>query len=192
MIENITTNQICDGISKVKSEQDSCENPQKVLLFVNHGITLTWMVNKINETFQGMILNTYATCLLISTISLYGASSVFLPRIKLSNGLIWSFTSSQISLASMGFLRLYYLTNAGQNLSNMMKKAREELEYLNEKQKKYRCPGIKILKQKLDALSESPITPFSTFTLCNRTLLSTLATIFTYLIILIQFKLTEK
>ena len=99
---------------------------------VNSGLSLANSVAKANKTFGGMIFNTYCTCLLLSTISLYGASSVFLPKMTLSNQLIWPFTASQVILATMSFLRVYYITNTAQKLIKIIKQVRLSLEYLIE------------------------------------------------------------
>ena len=165
---------------------------EEITQLINSGLSLTNIVTKTNETFGGMIFSTYCTCLLLSTISLYGASSVFLPEMTMSRQLIWPFTTAQLILAMMSFLRVYYITNAAQNLKRTIKEARISLEYFIENQDMAQIRHIGLLRHQLRMLSDSPITPMSTFSLCNSTLLSTSATVLTYLIILIQFKLTEK
>ena len=159
---------------------------------VKSGLGLANAVAKANKTFGGTIFNTYCTCLLLAVISLYGASSVFLPKITLSNKLIWPFTAAQVILAMMSFLRVYYITITAQKLIKIIKQARMSLEYLLECENSIQIKHVGPLRHQLKMLSDSPITPISTFSLCNSTLLSTSATVLTYLIILIQFKLTEK
>ena len=164
----------------------------EIAQLINSGLSLTNVVTKTNETFGGMIFNTYCTCLLLATISLYGASSVFLTKMTMSKQLIWPFTTAQLILAMMSFLRVYYITNATQNLIRTIKEARISLEHFIDYQDKAQISHIRSLRHHLRTLSDSPITPMSTFSLCNGTLLSTSATVLTYLIILIQFKLSEK
>ena len=165
---------------------------ESIARVVNTGVSLSSVVTKTNKAFGGMIFNTYCTCLILSTISLYGASSVFLPNMAMSKQLIWPFTVAQLMLALMSFLRVYYITNAAQKLIKVIKKARMSLEYFLECVDKTGITKVGPLRHQLKILSDSPITPMSTFSLCNSTLLSTSATVMTYLIILIQFKLTEK
>ena len=164
----------------------------EITRLVNSGLSLANTVAKANKTFGGMIFNTYCTCLLLATISLYGASSVFLPKMTLSKQLIWPFTAAQVILATMSFLRVYYITNTAQKMIKTIKQARLRLEYLKEYKDLNEIKHVGPLRHQLKILSDSPITPMSTFSLCNSTLLSTSATVLTYLIILIQFKLTEK
>ena len=159
---------------------------------VDAGTNLTNIISKFNDTFGGMIFNTYCTCLLLSTISLYGASSVFLPNTTLNKKLILSFTSAEFILATMSFLRVYYLTDSAQKLSKAIKVARAKVEYLTGKENIIGNGNVRLLRHQLSVYSNSPINPLSTFSLSNGTLLSTSATVLTYLIILIQFKLTEK
>ena len=173
-------------------DKDVNNGKETIAGVVNTGVSLTSVINKTNKAFGGMIFNTYCTCLILSTISLYGASSVFLPNMAMSKQLIWPFTVAQLMLALMSFLRVYYITNAAQKMIKVIKKARMSLEYFIECVDTNRLMKLGPLRHQLKILSDSPITPMSTFSLCNSTLLSTSATVLTYLIILIQFKLTEK
>ena len=168
------------------------EDKEAIDRIVDTGVSMTSAIAIANKTFGGMIFNTYCTCLLLGTISLYGASSLFLPNIAISKQLIWPFTVAQVLLAIMSFLRVYYITNTAQKMIKIIKKARISLEYFIEYVNTTQIRNTGPLRHQLKVLSDSPITPISTFSLCNGTLLSTSATVLTYLIILIQFKLTEK
>ena len=50
---------------------------------------------------------------------------------------------------------------------------------------------VELLRQDLRYYSESPINPFSAFSVSTSTLVGTFGTIVTYLIVLLQFKVTE-
>ena len=158
---------------------------------VDSGMMLTDLVYKTNDAFGGMIFNIYCTCLLSSTIALYGASYLFLPVTVFKKQLMWTFVISELFLVQTSFLRIYYLTNATENLKSTIKISRIRAEILTESDDCINTGRINVLKYMLGVMSESPITPLSTFSLSNATFLSASATIITYLIILIQFKLTE-
>ena len=158
---------------------------------VDSGMMLTNLVYRTNDAFGGMIFNIYCTCLLSSTIALYGASYLFLPVTVFKKQLMWTFVTSELFLVQTSFLRIYYLTNATENLKSTIKISRARAENLTGCDGCMNVGKINVLRYNLGVMSESPITPLSTFSLSNATLLSASATIITYLIILIQFKLTE-
>ena len=137
-----------------------------------------------------MILNTYISCLLVATSTLYAGSSVFFN--KHDGFAVYLLAMICFLLTILSLMRLIYHTNAGQNLASNME---ESSSTLNEIQmtrgKDEKSNRFKILTQNIKDKSFSPINPFSAFSLSNSTLIGTFATILTYLIVLIQFKAAE-
>ena len=107
-----------------------------------------------------------------------------------------------LSVALLSDVRLFYLTNIGQNLGTSMKNALRTLNRVNLKydDTKYQSEAewnltledYEFLRTELTDQSDSPINPCSAFSLSNGTLVGTFANILTYLIVLIQFKGSEK
>ena len=139
-----------------------------------------------DKSLGGMIFISYVTCLLVSTLSLYTASTVFFNQ----NGEkeIYLISAGCFSLALLSLMRLFYLTSFGQDLGSTMKACIHTLDRMKIKTKDVCSDDMQLLKQDLRYYSESPINPKSTFSLSNGTLIGTFATVITYLIILIQFK----
>ena len=84
-----------------------------------------------------------------------------------------------------------WITSFGQNLSNTMKECGYHLDRFKPDNTKIDEKEIGLLRQDVKYHSESPITPFSCFSLSNNTLLGAFGTIVTYLIVLLQFKVSE-
>ena len=154
------------------------------------GTSLVKVTRKIDKCLSGMILNTYITCLLASTSTLYVASSVFFNKSK--NLAAYFICCGCIFTTILSIMRILYHTNAGQYLASEMKIYAYTLDKLHmKKSQDGSLDTIHILKQDLKDHEYSPINPFSAFSLSNSTLIGTFATILTYLIVLIQFKATE-
>ena len=94
-------------------------------------------------------------------------------------------------VACLYIARLVWLTSVGQNLSNSMKKCGHQLDRFKPNDKKLDERELELLRQDIRYHSDSPITPFSFFSLSNSTLLGAFGTIVTYLIVLLQFKTSE-
>ena len=179
-------------VVNIHGSDEVCGHKKSTASLVDSGKMLTDLVYRTNDAFGGMIFNIYCTCLLSSTIALYGASYLFLPVTVFKKQLMWTFVISELFLVQTSFLRIYYLTNATENLKSTIKISRVRAEILTESDNCMNAGKINVLRYKLGVMAESPITPLSTFSLSNATFLSASATIITYLIILIQFKLTER
>ena len=141
-----------------------------------------------NVALAGLIVNTYFTCLLLSTATLYNASNIFFNH-EFSDIYLSSLACFSISVLSIG--RLVWLTTSGHNLEVAMKECAHKLDRFKFKKNNLDSTEVQLLRQDLRYYCESPITPFSAFSLSNGTLVGTFATIATYLIVLIQFKASE-
>ena len=147
-----------------------------------------------------MTFNTYVTSLILSVTAMYAGSSVFFNNYNGSS--IYFFSCACFSTMILSLMRLFYLTNSSQNLGTAIKKSLRTLDQLKmendctkwkpDESGKPVLARIKLLRKELKCHSDSPINPFSAFSLSNGALIGTFATILTYLIVLIQFKAAEK
>ena len=156
---------------------------------VSNGFVMVAAVKKLSVTFSGMIMNTYFVCVLVTTCAIYSSSSIILLR-EFTTGLLL-YSASMFLVACLYTGRLVWLTSVGQNLSNSMKKCGYQLDRFKSNDNKMDERELDLLRQDIRYHSESPIAPFSFFTLSNSTLLGAFGTIVTYLIVLLQFKISE-
>ena len=156
---------------------------------VSNGFVMVAAVKNLRVTFSGMIMNTYFVCVLVTTCAIYSSSSIILLR-EFTTGLLL-YSASMFLVACLYIGRLVWLTSVGQNLSNSMKKCGYQLDRFKPNDKKMDERELDLLRQDIRYHSESPIAPFSFFTLSNSTLLGAFGTIVTYLIVLLQFKISE-
>ena len=156
---------------------------------ISIGIKLIKVVRKLNMSLAGFILNTYFTCLLMSTTTLYASALIFLNTYEHDEIYLACVAYFLISILSVG--RLVWLTTAGHNLSVGMKGCAHKLDRYKFKDNIVDNNEVHLLRQDIKYYCESPITPFSAFSLSNRTLIGTCTTVITYLIILIEFKASE-
>ena len=156
---------------------------------VSNGFEMVAAVKKLSATFSAMIMNTYFVCVLVTTCAIYSSSSIILLS-KFTTGLLL-YSTSMFLVACLYIGRLVWLTSVGQNLSNSMKKCGYHLDRFKPNDKKMDGRELELLRQDITYHSESPIAPFSFFSLSNSTLLGAFGTIITYLIVLLQFKTSE-
>ena len=137
-----------------------------------------------------MICNAYLTSLLLSTMSMYMGSPVIF---KIGTGYLhlYVYCGLLYTVTLLYFLRLYYLTSAGQHLGDSMKKAKCKLEEFKCRNQRVWNAEMELLKEDLSSHLPCPISPYGAFGLSNGALPGTFATILTYLIVLIQFKASE-
>lgn len=153
-------------------------------------LSLVDITRKTNKSFGGMLMNTYTNCLIICTTTLYVFSSLFINKY---NGVAKFFIAlACVSMTILSMIRLWHHTSAGQQLATGMRKCVHTLYKIQIlKDTKISSDSTSILYNFLHENSHSPISPFSTFSLSNKTLLGVFATILTYLIVLIRFKACE-
>ena len=158
-------------------------------LFKN-GTHLLQATKTIDNILGGIILNTYITCLLLATATLYAGSSVFFNTAGVKVVYLFGVCCFLMTLQSIS--RLIYQTNARQYLASSMETCAETLNRIEQKRAiDIRSGYIKLLREDVKSKCKSPISPLSAFSLSNSTLIGTFATILTYLIVLIQFKAAE-
>ena len=168
------------GIEKLAPSEDE---------ILSIGLKLIKVVKTMNTSFAGIIIITYFNCLLQTTLQLYTASTILFNREI--EALIF-LSAASFSVACLMCCRLFWMTWSGQGLSASMKKCVHQLERLKITGKGDALDEIQLLTQDLRYYSESPLTPASAFSLSTNTLLGAYGTILTYLIVLLQFKVSEK
>ena len=155
---------------------------------IDIGTKLLKIVKQIDASFAGMITNTYFVCMFEATATLYTALTiVFAPY---SNSLMLCSTGV-CSVAILCIFRLYLITNSAHDLSLSMRYCSNELDTYTFKKKDLDVHVIELLRQRMRCNSESPITPFSAFSVSTSTLVGVSGVITTYLIVLLQFKVSE-
>ena len=146
-------------------------------------------MTKLSVTFSGMIVNTYFTCVLVTICAVYTSSSIILMS-EFTTGMLL-FSASMFLVTCLCIARLVWLTSVGQNVSDSMKKCGHHLDRFKPNDNRMDERELELLRQDIRYHSESPISPFSFFSLSNSTLLGAFGTIVTYLIVLLQFRFSE-
>ena len=156
--------------------------------FIGMGTILIKTVRKMNHTLSELILNIYFNCLLSITGMLYATSSILF---NTGSNELYLYSTACFLAAVLYICRLIWITHSGYNLTEAMKACAHKLDRLAFRKTNTCTDEANLLKQDLKYYSESPIAPFSAFSLSYGTLIGTLTTIVTYLIVLIQFKSSE-
>ena len=151
------------------------------------GSNLIGGIKEINVSLTGIIVNTYLICLIMATGTLYSSSTILFQR---SFSLIL-FSASNFCISLLTINRLIWLTAFGHQLSLSMKNCSYHLQRLKIAERDVDEEGFQLLKEELKYYGEAPITPLSAFSVSTSTLLSAFGTIITYLIVLLQFKVSE-
>ena len=158
------------------------------------GLELENIIVAANHATQGLIATFFigmVVCLvsvffaIVSTLGLNDTATGYLKVIHATGGIIE---------ATMFLFRFYRLMNSGDRLWKNVKQSRRTFEnkiILNEgieikdnvKQKSY------VLQKRLDVYQYvSPISPYAVFGLCSKTFFATLATVISYVVILIKLR----
>ena len=135
-----------------------------------------------------MILTTYCLCIFQATATLYNALTIFFATY--SHALMLSCAAS-FSLGLLCMYRLFLLTVYAYGLSKSMKECSYQLDWLKFKKKELDDDGINLLKQDMKYWCESPISPFTAFSVSPSSFIGVCGVITTYLIVLLQFKVSE-
>ena len=168
------------------------------LFVIEIGLKIEDMVKSANQASQGLIMTCYTSSLLsvsflcFQTVSSLGLNDVYTYENKAEVIGVCIFT------ALMYLLRLHMLMNSGEILKDRIKQSKKALEDIIMSQKAS-CEvteetrnTFSILRKRLDVyLFLYPIAPYSVFTLSNKTFCATIATIITYIIVLLKLKSME-
>ena len=160
-------------------------NEQKILSL---GSNLLEVVKEMNISLPGMIVNTYFSCLVVATATLYNSSTIFFDR---NHDILYLLSIANLCISTLTISRLVWLTDGGHKLSLSMKNCTYHLERFKSTKGGVDEDDFQLLKEELKYYGEAPITPFSAFSVSTNTLLGAFGTIVTYLIVLLQFKVSE-
>ena len=157
-------------------------------------------IKKVNKTFAAILFYAYAGNLLIATTAFYTfAKCIFINKFS-----PMTFCWGILNLVSfiLYMTRLYESTTAGHNLGQNMISLRESFKIYCSSQCAIKTNNTKYIdtekhEGKIEIINDlldnsSPISPYGYFGMTGGSFLSALATISTYLIVLIQFKTSEK
>ena len=140
-----------------------------------------------NVALTGIIVNTYFTCLIVATATLYSSSTILFER----SFVLILFSAANFCVSLLTINRLIWITDCGYRLSLSMKNCSYHLERLKISKGSVDQDDFQLLKEELKYYSDAPITPLSAFSVSTSTLLGAFGTIVTYLIVLLQFKVSE-
>ena len=166
-----------------KSDESLAENNLATI-----GHSLVKLVKTIDSTFDGMIANTFFDCITIATLALYNTSSVIFRAADVD---LYLSSLACLFIFALAISRLGRLSRCGHDLMKEMKECVYHLERYKFDKKKMNMDEIELLRRDFRDQAESPINPFSAFTLSSNTFLGACGTIVTYIIVLLQFKVAE-
>ena len=175
------------------SIHSSLSNDVQVDRVVDLGLHLESVLSLTADTLEKMNAVSYFT----SAISLTITSFVLLTQLTLNeveyDAQYYGFSTFYFFLCLLFYTRLYFLMITGQYLITQMKNAKISLENfrLNQEVSLSQFNFQKFYKMELlqDRIgNDSPIAPFSIFSLSIGTFARTLATIVTYIVILIRMR----
>jgi hypothetical protein len=152
------------------------------------GFMLIKTVKKLDKSFAPMITNTYFSCTLLATTTLYSSTGILFNNAE--KELILSCAAS-LAVAVLAIVRLFRITQCSYMLSEEMKECAHLLDRFKFNNGETDENDVGLLRQDLRYHSASPINPFSAFSVSTSTLVGTFGTIVTYLIVLLQFKVSE-
>ena len=188
-IENATRN----------NDEKFPKHHDEINIMVDLALDICKVTKKLNKHFSGILFCCYGGNLFISTLSFY-TSILCLCILSFSTvHLGWGLMNGFCFILYMS--RLYFVTISGHDLGQSMKSLRLEFKsYIiwteESKMLEIHQDENGILRNKIDLMNdllsnESPISPYGYFSITGGAFLSALTTIITYLIVLIQFKISE-
>ena len=161
---------------------------------VDIGLKLQKLVGTTNNSLQGLTSSSYIYSIFVMILfSFQMLSNVFSNAVHTAeNKVIWCIICSLVVL--MYLFRLKMLMKSGQQLGNIIRESRMNLEEIllkfpPSKMKEEEVNKISILGSRLESYQLTPpITPYGIFSLNNKTFFATLATMITYIVVLIKLR----
>ena len=160
-------------------------NDQKILSL---GSSIMEVVKEMNVSLTGIIVNTYLTCLIVATATLYSSSTILFQR----SFVLVLFSAANFCISLLTINRLIWITDCGYRLTLSMKKCTYHIERFKVSETCVDKDDFQLLKEEMRYYMEAPLTPLSAFSVSTSTLLGAFGTIVTYLIVLLQFKVSEE
>ena len=152
------------------------------------GVRLIKVVKKMDSTFAWILITTYFVCILSTTANLYTSSSILFNRDRME---LWLLSGANFCISLLTIQRLVWITIYSYKLTTSMKKCSYHLDRFVAINDDNGAKALHLLKEDLRYYSETPINPFSAFSVSTSTLVGACGTIITYLIVLLQFKVAE-
>ena len=156
------------------------------------GFSIEKLVKRINNTLKGLIMTSYITSVALFTIISY----MFVTLVTINDtfqGQGQELYSSALFLMCLLYLvRLHFIMKSGQRLGCKMKQSKRVLEdtlLVQGASAQHKHPNIHkvlVLQQRLGI--DSPISAYNVLTIGSRTFYATLATVLTYIVILIKLR----
>ncbi len=173
----------------VVSNQQPKEKPKQLLKsVVDLGFDICDIVDSANLALESILLVLFTLFLTLLICLSYNTLTNFFYEFTYYK--VWQ-TTIYVMISITSYKSLSFLCQCGQLVEDNMAKARKALV---QRLRDMRHPG---LAEHMGLLSKTlnmpgPISPYSMFSVNNSSLLAALATIVTYLIVLIQFKTTSE
>ena len=189
-----------DENKSIEADAKSLYPNANLLSIIKVTLDICKTIKKVNKTFAPILFYAYAGNLLIATTAFYTfAKSIFITNfspMSLSWGIL-NLVSFTLYMA-----RLYESTTSGHNLGQNMRLLKHSFKQFRVSRRQIwisnkKCSNYEAYEEKLEVIDDlldnsSPISPYGYFGMTGGSFLSALATISTYLIVLIQFKTSEK
>ena len=166
-------------------------NPE-VDLILKLGFSIEGLVIQVNNLLKGLIVITYFTCVVKFTLTAYQCVSLLTLNDTFQAPNKPMYIAIMFSGCLIYLIRLHFIMKSGQQLGVRIKQSKRAFEDYclaqgGSTQLKYQSSNIFfVLQQRLGI--DCPIAPFYLFNVNSRTFFATLATVVTYLVILIKLR----
>ena len=162
---------------------------------IDIGLEIERLVITANKASQGLIITACTSSMMcLAILSFHLASSLDLTgRYTDENKVI--FNAAHFFTVLMYLVRLHILMKSGQILGNRIRQSKRKLEDImishatSSGMNEENCNKLSVLRKRLEVYQYSyPIAPYSIFSLSTRTYFATLATVITYIVILLKLR----
>ena len=165
---------------------------------IDFGLRVERLITKTNQTTQGLIMIFFSSSIASLTVMCFLiVSHLGLSETQEYNGK-HLLTSCHSLIAVLYLIRVYSIMASGQELSVKVKRSRRTLEdammegNLACVGNNGECDKVDILRKRLEIYQYlCPISPYAVFTLSTKTFCTTLASVITYIVILIKLRGVE-
>ena len=165
---------------------------------IDFGLRVERLITKTNQTTQGLIMIFFSSSIASLTVMCFLiVSHLGLSETQEYNGK-HLLTSCHSLIAVLYLIRVYSIMASGQELSVKVKRSRRTLEDAMMEGNlacignNGECDKVDILRKRLEIYQYlCPISPYAVFTLSTKTFCTTLASVITYIVILIKLRGVE-
>ena len=166
---------------------------------ISRGFSLCDLAKKANSAFGGIILTEYGVTLFYATFGIYFSTilfDVYDDKMERFNQLVLILSVMNITLVVFSIYRVYLMQANGQKLCDHFSAIKENLEdfsmHFSNKLEDEEARRLDVLISRFSSAdsADSPIRPCDVFNLNTASFVSIGGIILTYLIVLLQFKLS--